>query len=86
MGLLHGVAGTSHLFGVLPALALPSQAAAVSYLFGYGLGNLIAMGSFAWLVGFASGRVSHWGVRPYRMALGACSAASIGIGIIWLAM
>jgi ABC-type nickel/cobalt efflux system permease component RcnA len=84
MGLLHGVAGTSHLFGVLPALALPSTAAAVSYLFGYGLGNLLAMGGFAWLVGFASGRVSDWGVRPYRLALGACSAASIGIGLVWL--
>jgi ABC-type nickel/cobalt efflux system permease component RcnA len=86
MGLLHGVAGTSHLFGILPALALPSQSAAIGYLCGYGLGNLIAMGGFAWLVGFASGRMSHWGTRPFRVTLGVCSAASIGIGIIWLVM
>jgi ABC-type nickel/cobalt efflux system permease component RcnA len=86
MGLLHGVAGTSHLFGILPALALPSQSAAIGYLCGYGLGNLIAMGSFAWLVGVASGRMSHWGVRPYRVTLGICSAGSIAIGIIWMVM
>jgi hypothetical protein len=86
MGLLHGVAGTSHLFGILPALALPSQAAALSYLCGYGLGNLIAMGSFAWFVGVASGRMSHLGLGPLRVTLGACSAASIGIGLFWLVM
>jgi hypothetical protein len=85
VGLLHGVAGTSHLFGVLPALALPTQAAAISYLGGYGLGNLLAMGGFAWAIGFASGRVGDWGTRPFRVALGACSAASIGIGLFWLA-
>ena len=86
MGLLHGVAGSSHLFGILPALALPSQSAAIGYLCGYGLGNLIAMGSFAWVVGVASGRMSHWGVRSFRVTLGVCSAASIGIGVMWLVM
>ncbi len=30
MGTVHGVAGSSHLFGILPALALPTQWAAVS--------------------------------------------------------
>jgi ABC-type nickel/cobalt efflux system permease component RcnA len=84
MGLLHGVAGTSHLFGVLPALALPSTTAAVTYLCGYGLGNLLAMGGFAWLMGTASGRMSQWGTRPFQVALGTCSAISIVIGIFWL--
>jgi len=84
MGLLHGVAGTSHLFGILPALALPGQAAAVGYLCGYGLGNLVAMGSFAWLIGIASGRISRWGVDPLRSVLGASSAISVAIGLAWL--
>lgn len=84
MGLLHGVAGTSHLFGVLPALALPSHTAAAGYLGGYGLGNLLAMGGFAWLIGLASERVSHWGTHYYRVALGMCSALSIAIGFLWL--
>lgn len=86
MGLLHGVAGTSHLFGVLPALALPSATASVGYLCGYGLGNLLAMGGFAWLIGTASSRLSHWGVRPFQVALGTCSAISIAIGFIWLTL
>ncbi len=86
MGLLHGVAGTSHIFGVLPALALPSQTAAVTYLVGYGLGNLLAMGGFAWLIGIASHRMGKWGARPFKVALATCSVLSIGIGVLWLAL
>src|SRR5262249_5214682 len=32
MGILHGIAGSSHFLGVLPALALPTRTAAVSYI------------------------------------------------------
>jgi hypothetical protein len=32
LGVLHGVAGSSHFFGVLPALALPTRAAALTYI------------------------------------------------------
>ena len=32
VGTLHGLAGSSHLLGILPALALPSDGAAVAYL------------------------------------------------------
>jgi len=32
MGILHGIAGSSHFLGVLPALALPTPGAAISYI------------------------------------------------------
>ena len=83
VGLLHGFVGTTHLFGLIPTLALPTQLAAV-YLGGYGIGNLVAMGGFAWLVGWAAARLSDSGARAYRFVLAAFSMAAIGIGIVWL--
>jgi len=83
LGLLHGFAGTTHLFGLIPALALPTHLAAV-YLCGYGSGNLLAMGGFAWLVGWAGARLSDWGVPAYRLGLGVASAGAIAVGAVWL--
>ena len=83
VGLLHGFAGTTHLFGLIPALALPTAFAA-AYLGGYGAGNLLAMGGFAWLVGWAGARLSEWGVSGYRIVLGSTSAGAIALGTVWL--
>ena len=47
MGVLHGVAGSSHFFGVLPALALPTTSAAVLYIGAFGVGTVAAMTIFA---------------------------------------
>jgi hypothetical protein len=86
VGTLHGAAGTSHLFGILPALALPTKLGAITYLAGYGAGNIIAMAIFSWLIGTATLRVGALGLRPYRAVLGSASAAAIVVGIVWLAM
>ena len=51
MGVLHGVAGSSHFFGVLPALALPTRAAALMYIGAFGVGTVAAMTLFAAAVG-----------------------------------
>ena len=47
MGVLHGIAGSSHFFGVLPALALPTTTAAVLYIAAFGVGTVAAMTMFA---------------------------------------
>jgi len=47
VGVLHGVAGSSHFLGVLPALALPSATASLGYLSGFALGTVAAMSGFA---------------------------------------
>src|SRR5687768_3227451 len=57
MGILHGVAGSSHFFGVLPALALPTQAAALLYIGAFGVGTVVAMTGFAAAVGAAGERM-----------------------------
>ena len=83
VGLLHGFAGTTHLFGLLPALALPT-AFATAYLGGYGAGNLFAMGGFAWVVGWAGARFTAWGLSAYRVLLGTASTGAIAVGAVWL--
>lgn len=83
VGLLHGLAGTTHLFGLIPALALPTIFAA-AYLGGYGAGNLVAMGGFALLVGWVGARLNEWGVSAYRLVLGTASASAIALGSVWL--
>ncbi|MCB0220275.1 MAG: High-affinity nickel transporter, partial [Chrysiogenetes bacterium] len=57
VGMLHGVAGTSHLLGMLPALAFESGAAALAYVIAYGLSGIAAMMGFSWGIGAALSRV-----------------------------
>ena len=66
MGILHGVAGSSHFFGALPALALPTQQATLIYIGAFGAGTVVAMTAFAAAVGF--GRVA--GPRRHPCAPG----------------
>ena len=77
-GVVHGLAGTSHLLGVLPSLALES-ASAVAYLVAFLVGGVGAMTAFA----LAAGRlVRREAWRPRGLAL--AGVTSIGVGLFWL--
>lgn len=84
MGLLHGLAGSSHLFGVLPALALPTRAGALAYLGGFGAGAVIAMSAFAAVMGRLAGPAGPATAARHRALLRICSAAAIAVGLWWL--
>lgn len=78
-GLLHGLAGTGHLVGVLPTLALGPVGAA-AYTVGY-LGSAIAaMTGFGLLAGQIASRP-----RWLRSALGASGVLAMVVGGVWLA-
>jgi hypothetical protein len=83
-GILHGLAGSSHLFGVLPALALPTPAASVAYLAAYATGTVVAMTTFSSLMGGLASRARRSGPQVHRALLGACSGAAIVVGSLWL--
>jgi hypothetical protein len=83
-GVLHGLAGSSHLFGILPALALPSREASLVYLGGYGAGTVASMTLFSSLMGVLASRIRGHGAQPYRALLYACSTAAILVGGVWL--
>jgi hypothetical protein len=80
VGVLHGVAGSSHFFGVLPALALPTPAASFSYIVAFGLGTVGAMTAFAGFVGRTpAARIPHHGLMT------GTGVAAILVGCVWIA-
>jgi hypothetical protein len=83
MGVLHGVAGSSHFFGVLPALALPTTSAAVLYIGAFGVGTVAAMTLFAAVVGATVGRGVH-GPLAYRTMMTAAALLAMIVGGVWL--
>ena len=84
VGTLHGLAGSSHLFGVLPALALPGFVESLVYLFAFGAGTVAAMILFAQGIGWISLSTSRWGIKPYRIVLGTLSVIAMMTGGYWL--
>jgi ABC-type nickel/cobalt efflux system permease component RcnA len=80
VGLIHGAAGTGHLLGVIPSLALPPLAGAL-YLGCYGIAAIIAMGAFGLLMGLIGNRLDPQMLR--RVMLG-CGLLAIGLGLFWL--
>jgi hypothetical protein len=85
LGILHGVAGSSHFFGVLPALALPSLGASLIYIAAFGAGTVAAMTVFAAAIGTASVRLPN-GVLPQRAMMVAAATLAITVGSIWIAV
>jgi len=83
MGVLHGMAGSSHFFGVLPALALPTTSDAVLYIASFGVGAIAAMTIFAATVGSIAVGSVH-GTRAYRAMMSAAALLAIVAGGVWL--
>jgi len=83
LGVLHGVAGSSHFLGVIPALALPTRTESVTYIAAFGAGTVAAMTIFAAVVFHAAGhaRRRH---DAHRMLLTATALLAIIVGGIWL--
>jgi len=84
VGALHGVAGSSHLWGVLPALAFASAGQAIGYLAAFGLGTILAMAMFTSVVGWLARVFAFGGARVYRALMVGCSTLAVGLGTYWL--
>lgn len=83
MGILHGIAGSSHFVGVLPALALPTRASALLYIAAFGSGTVIAMTAFAAAIGSLGSRTRRVGWVQRGMMLTA-SVVAFSVGTWWL--
>ncbi len=84
LGVLHGVAGSSHFFGVLPALALPSLTASLVYIGAFGTGTVLAMTLFAAAVGTASRLQPR--ALPQRAMMVTAATVAIAVGAVWIAV
>lgn len=86
VGILHGAAGSSHLFGIVPSLSLPTDELAAAYLLAFGMSTVLAMGLFAGLLGLAGGRSDDARRRRARWMIRTASAASVVLGLAWIAL
>ena len=86
VGTLHGLAGTAHLVGILPSLALPSAAQTAGYLAAFATGTVCAMTAFASVIGAVAPGRTEGGLRAYRWALGGASCVCALTGIAWIVL
>lgn len=82
LGVLHGVAGSSHFFGVLPALGLPRDAALL-YIGAFGVATVAAMTAFAALLGSIASHAPN-AERAHRVMMTAAALLAIVVGGVWL--
>ena len=84
IGVLHGVAGSSHFLAVLPTLALPDTTQALAYLGAFTIGTIVSMGAFSSLLGFITVRFTAGGTGAYRGLMSICAAAAMIVGCFWM--
>jgi ABC-type nickel/cobalt efflux system permease component RcnA len=84
IGILHGLAGSSHFLGVLPILALPTTTQAIAYLAAFAGGTIVSMASFSWLMGVVAARCRGGSAKAYRALMSSCSIAAMVVGCVWL--
>ena len=80
LGILHGLAGASHLIAVIPALALPTMGA-IAYMFAYLLGSIVAMGSVVLGISVTTMKA---GRRVSPLIMGFAGGLSIATGFFWI--
>jgi len=84
VGGLHGLAGSSHLLGVLPALAFPTQTGTVMYLTGYAAGTIGSMVLFSVTLGWATQRLGSQRPGIHSLMTAVAGGIAILVGVFWL--
>jgi ABC-type nickel/cobalt efflux system permease component RcnA len=85
IGVIHGVAGVSHLIAILPTLALPTKSGSVFYLFGFGVGTVLAMVAYAVTIGIISQKTHESNNRKLSVFLRIFGgSAAVLVGIYWI--
>ena len=84
MGTMHGLAGSSHLFGVLPSLLFASRLDAGLYLLAFGVGAIAAMTAFSAVVGSVATASGRSDATVRRTIVYATSLAAVAVGGVWL--
>ena len=80
LGLLHGLAGGSHILAILPALALPLPNA-FAYLISYLIGSLASMIFFTCLI---SATTLKAGQKFIRRLIAFAGGLSFSMGLFWI--
>jgi len=85
IGIIHGFAGFSHLFALLPSLALPTIWASVIYITAFAFGTILTMIIFAFILGLVAFKSvvedKQVFLKWFTLTGG---ILAIAIGILWL--
>lgn len=84
VGLAHGLAGTAAFLTLLPITLLASPWMAAGYLVAFGIGTVLAMGTYALVAGILFHRVGEQVPRLARMMQLVTGAATAVLGIMWM--
>ena len=83
-GTLHGLAGSSHLLGVLPTLGFARLSDSLAYLLAFAVGTVMAMCGFAGLLGGVSRFLAVDHLKLYRGLMCTSSLVAFAVGAWWL--
>jgi ABC-type nickel/cobalt efflux system permease component RcnA len=85
IGILHGLAGFSHILHMLPTLAFPTKLDSGLYLLGFGGGTIFGMVLFSFILGLIA-NYSKQGKKDtiYQSINALAGFAAICIGFYWL--
>tara|TARA_Y100000589_G_scaffold329535_1_gene376417 strand:- start:770 stop:1504 length:735 start_codon:yes stop_codon:yes gene_type:complete len=81
LGLLHGIAGGSHLIPLLFVITIPDLQGAIFYLFSYLIGSLIIMSLFTYLISISTLNVS---LKKIRRLISLAGGISFSVGLFWI--
>lgn len=85
IGIIHGLAGVSHIIGILPTLALPTKADAIIYLVGFAVGTILTMVIYSFILGIISYKsVSHHKHILYKRINAIGGIFAIVVGLYWI--
>jgi len=85
IGVIHGFAGFSHLFVLLPSLALPSVWDSVIYITAFASGTILTMILFAFILGLVAFRSAITNKQAFLKWFTFCGGLlAIAIGVLWL--
>ncbi len=85
IGTFHGFAGFSHLFALLPSLALPTMRASILYVIAFAAGTILTMVSFAFILGIVAHRFEITEKQVFLKWFSLTGAVlAIAVGILWI--
>lgn len=82
VGATHGLAGTASVMVIIPITLSQSLLTAVMYLLLFGIGTIVSMGAFAYMMGTVSKFAHGRNLLPYIR--GVAAVASLVVGILWM--
>ena len=85
IGIVHGLAGVSHILGMLPTLAFDSSFASILYLLGFGAGTILAMVVFSAILGIIGNSDKIKNRKRILQSINATAGfAAIFVGVFWI--